>query len=103
MLLNDEWKALLRDYRVYHNDPRCEATHLVGIPMILASLPLVFFAPAWGVGLFVVGWILQFIGHKFQGNPPKFFGDPRNLIVGALWWFDTVLRPFGLSKRIFGT
>lgn len=102
-MLNDAWKEMLEEYRVYHNNPVCEATHLVGIPIILASLPLALFAWKAAAALFVGGWILQFIGHKFQGNPPKFFGDWRNLIVGAIWWFDTVLRPTGLNKQIFGT
>jgi uncharacterized membrane protein YGL010W len=39
------------------------------------------------VGLFVVGWIFQFIGHAFEGKPPEFFQDWRFLFVGLRWWF----------------
>ena len=101
MLLNDEWRRLLQEYRAYHDDPVCEATHLVGIPLIVAALPAMV-VPAVGGGMFVAGWVLQFVGHHYQGNPPKFFGDRRNLLVGLLWWFDTVLRPFGLADALFG-
>ena len=38
-------------------------------------------------GLFVVGWIFQFIGHAFEGKPPEFFQDWRFLFVGLRWWF----------------
>ena len=40
-----------------------------------------------GAGLFVVGWVFQFIGHAFEGKPPEFFKDWRFLFVGLSWWF----------------
>ena len=43
------------------------------------------------LGLFVVGWILQFIGHYFEGKPPEFFKDYRFLFVGTRWWARKVL------------
>ncbi len=100
-ILNEEWQQLLADYREYHDDFICEATHLVGIPMIMASLPAMIIPPI-GIGMFAAGWTLQGIGHVSKGNPPKFFGDKRNLLVGAIWWFDTVLRPVGLAEPLFG-
>ena len=27
------------------------------------------------VGLFVIGWVFQFVGHGFEGKPPEFFKD----------------------------
>lgn len=89
LTLNAEWSRLLREYERAHSDPRNAACHRIGIPMILASLPI----GATVVGLplaatlFGVGWGFQFAGHWFQGNDPSFFGDRRNLLVGALWWF----------------
>jgi uncharacterized membrane protein YGL010W len=100
-LLNEEWQGLIRDYKDYHSNPICEATHLVGIPAIVVSLPLMVVPPVGG-SLFVAGWILQGIGHYFQGNPPKFFGDTRNLFVGVLWWLERVLSPTGLTPALFG-
>lgn len=101
MLLNDEWKGLLADYRAYHSNPINEATHFVGIPMIVASLPWMLVPPV-GLSMFTAGWALQFAGHAVQGNPPKFFGDKRNLLVGVVWWVDTALRPTGLNTVLFG-
>ena len=37
-------------------------------------------------GLFVVGWVLQFLGHWVEGKPPEFFKDWRFLFVGLRWW-----------------
>jgi uncharacterized membrane protein YGL010W len=41
-------------------------------------------------GLFVAGWIFQFIGHAFEGKPPEFFQDWRFLFVGLRWWFAKI-------------
>jgi uncharacterized membrane protein YGL010W len=86
--LNEEWTRLLDRYNDQHKDPRNKACHRIGIPMILASLPIG--ATVVGIPLaatlFTVGWGFQFLGHRFEGNDPAFFSDPRNLAVGALWW-----------------
>ena len=86
--LNREWTLLLERYKGAHRDPRNQATHMIGIPMILASLPLgisIVGLPL-GAGLFTVGWGFQFLGHWFEGNDPAFFSDRRSLVMGALWW-----------------
>jgi len=88
--LNTEWTGLLEDYKRQHSDPRNQACHSIGIPMILASLPVgatVIGLPL-AATLFTVGWGFQFAGHYFEGNSPAFFGDRRNLLVGALWWMQ---------------
>jgi uncharacterized membrane protein YGL010W len=44
----------------------------------------------WWKGLaamFLTGWVLQFVGHAFEGKPPEFFKDWRFLFVGLRWWF----------------
>lgn len=38
-----------------------------------------------GIGLFVVGWIIQFVGHYFEGRKPAFVDDLMGLIVGPLF------------------
>ncbi|MCC6645734.1 MAG: DUF962 domain-containing protein [Polyangiaceae bacterium] len=88
--LNEEWTELLSAYKASHADPRNQACHRVGIPMILASLPVgatIVGLPA-AASLFTVGWAFQFAGHWFEGNDPAFFGDRRNLAVGVLWWLE---------------
>jgi len=44
------------------------------------------------LALFVSGWILQFIGHAFEGKPPEFFSDWRFLFVGVRWWWAKMNR-----------
>jgi uncharacterized membrane protein YGL010W len=40
---------------------------------------------AWGLGLFFVGWVIQFIGHYFEGSRPAFVDDVIGLAVGPLF------------------
>jgi uncharacterized membrane protein YGL010W len=64
--------------------------------MIAISLPLfvaaMFVPHLWivPVGLFLLGWIFQFIGHYFEGKPPEFFSDYRFLFVGLRWWLAKI-------------
>ncbi|HAS6086357.1 TPA: DUF962 domain-containing protein [Vibrio vulnificus] len=49
----------------------------------LLGLPLAEMA----VGLFVVLWIFQFVGHKIEGKKPSFFEDLKFLLIGPVWVF----------------
>lgn len=44
------------------------------------------------LGLFVVAWIGQFVGHKIEGKKPSFFKDLQFLLIGPLWIFKRLLR-----------
>ncbi|MDO8696371.1 MAG: DUF962 domain-containing protein [Pseudomonas sp.] len=39
----------------------------------------------WGLGLFVLGGIIQFIGHYYEGRKPAFVDDLMGLAVGPLF------------------
>jgi len=87
---------LIQNYKESHTHPINHLTHFFGIPMIVVSLPFFFFNWKWGLGLFVGGWMLQFLGHIFEGKPPAFFKNPKFLLIGPLWWFKKVL---GLERK----
>ena len=38
-----------------------------------------------GVGVFVVAWIAQFVGHHIEGRRPSFLTDLTYLLIGPLW------------------
>ncbi len=88
--MHDDWHRLLAEYKSQHQHPKNQWSHSIGIPMIIASLPLIISIVGLplGAALFTVGWGFQFLGHYYEGNDPAFFGDKRNLIVGALWWAE---------------
>lgn len=73
-------------YEAEHTKFATKLTHMVGIPMIVFSLPAAFVNPPVAAALFVGGWALQFVGHYvFEGNRPAFYGDPYYLLVGPVW------------------
>lgn len=96
--LNREWSDLLRQYKKQHQDPRNQACHRIGIPMITASIPIgaTIIGLPLAAGLFTAGWGFQFLGHYFEGTDPAFFSDSRQLLVGVLWW----LQKSGVSVQV---
>ena len=40
---------------------------------------------AWALGIFVVGWAIQFLGHKYEGVKPAFFDDVKQLLIGPVF------------------
>ena len=42
-------------------------------------------ALGWAAFVFVAGWVLQFLGHKWEGLKPAFFDDAKQLLIGPLF------------------
>jgi uncharacterized membrane protein YGL010W len=88
---SDQWIA---QYASSHQNRWNRACHTLGIPMIAISLFVGAAGFIWpghylkhiGLGMFIVGWIFQFIGHAIEQTLPEFFHDPRFLLVGLRWW-----------------
>ena len=89
---------LLANYKAKHQHPLNRLTHSIGIPLIVISLPLFFFAWRWALALFVFGWILQFVGHAIEGNQPAFMKNPIYLLIGPLWLLRRAASVIGLGK-----
>lgn len=77
------------------------AVFLTMIPIIAAFTAANFYLSAQfgklylyvNIGLFVIAWIGQFIGHKIEGAKPSFIDDLFFLLIGPVW----VLRKFGVN------
>lgn len=78
-------KAMLEKYRQDHQHPVNRALHTVGIPTIVASIFVFPLNPFLAAGMFVFGWILQLVGHAFEGKAPSFLRDPKFLLIGPVW------------------
>ncbi|MCV0369034.1 Mpo1-like protein [Filomicrobium sp.] len=63
------------------------------IELLHAYVPV----PVWliALGLFVILWVVQYVGHKIEGRRPSFFKDAQFLLIGPVWVFDKLLRSFG--------
>ena len=49
------------------------------------------------VALFVIGWTIQFVGHKIEGQKPSFFEDLQFLLIGPVWLLADAYRRLGIS------
>jgi uncharacterized membrane protein YGL010W len=61
------------------------AMQQAGIPILSTS-----------VAIFVVAWIGQFIGHKYEGKKPSFFRDLQFLLIGPAWTLSWLYRRLGI-------
>ena len=54
----------------------------------------------WGVGTFVVGWVIQFIGHWYEGKKPAFVDDIMGLLVGPMFVTAEAMFLLGWNKPL---
>ncbi|MEO6772113.1 MAG: Mpo1-like protein [Kofleriaceae bacterium] len=65
----------------------------------IAAMPM----PVWAVAstsLFVGGWALQFLGHKFEGKKPAFLDDLASLWIGPLFIAAEVAFALGHAPEL---
>ena len=55
---------------------------------------------ALGLGLFVVGWVIQFIGHAYEGKKPAFVDDLVGLLLGPLFVVAELGFALGLRTEL---
>lgn len=53
---------------------------------------------AIAISVFVVGWILQFIGHAYEKAKPAFVDDLNQLLIGPLFLIAEIYLALGLDK-----
>ena len=49
------------------------------------------------LGIFVFAWILQFIGHKIEGEKPSFFKDIQFLLIGPAWLLGFIYKKLNIN------
>lgn len=53
-----------------------------------------------GLGAFVLGWIIQFVGHAYEGRKPAFVDDVSGLIIGPLFVVAELAFMLGLCAGL---
>jgi uncharacterized membrane protein YGL010W len=155
MSLRDWILEQLAMYLAYHRDARNQATHHIGVPVIVFSVLLaldqivlpvaasthfsiaqillgvliltyliaapavgiaaaVFYAVVYAIvlripaplvwpvagGAFVLGWIVQFIGHAFEGRRPAFFVNILQVFMAPAFLIAEILFAVGFQKTL---
>jgi uncharacterized membrane protein YGL010W len=60
---------------------------------LLGPMPLLCLA----IGVFVLAWIAQFVGHHIEGRRPAFFTDLVYLLIGPAWIVAKIMRRLGIA------
>lgn len=72
------------------------AVALVALALIVSWLDSLA-TPLWAIclGIFIIAWIGQFIGHAIEGKQPSFFKDLQFLLIGPMWLLSFIYRKVG--------
>ena len=54
----------------------------------------------WGLGCFAIGWVIQFIGHWYEGRKPAFVDDLVGLLVGPMFVVAEAMFMLGWNKPL---
>jgi uncharacterized membrane protein YGL010W len=54
----------------------------------------------WGLGLFALGWLIQFVGHWYEGRKPAFVDDLAGLLVGPMFVTAEAMFMLGWNKPL---
>ncbi|MBC8056905.1 MAG: DUF962 domain-containing protein [Rhizobiales bacterium] len=75
----------------------------VGV-LLLAAHQLAYGSTAawlgWGLGTFVMGWVIQFVGHWYEGRKPAFVDDLAGLLVGPMFVTAEAMFMLGWNKPL---
>jgi len=64
-----------------------------GLYRVLGPANLMWLA----LGVFVVAWVAQFVGHHIEGRRPAFFTDLAYLLIGPAWIVAKIMRKLGIA------
>ena len=86
---------------------------IIGLAIVVTSIPLLFAAGAiaihvsilwvWviAVGLFVLGWALQIVGHQlFEGKRPTLLNNPVQMLISPMYMFAKLFVFLGLRPDL---
>jgi uncharacterized membrane protein YGL010W len=80
----------------------------IGSPVFLASMAVISLLAvgivqalgSWllpvSIGVFVLAWVAQFVGHRIEGRKPSFFEDLQYLWVGPLFVLAKLYARLGI-------
>jgi uncharacterized membrane protein YGL010W len=72
---------------------------LIALAQPLGALPTGFWL-AIGLGFFFFGWVIQFVGHYYEGRKPAFVDDVSGLFVGPMFVVAEAMFALGLERPL---
>jgi len=98
------WALATIWYLMLGNPVLAIAVSVVNGVLIWLAAPLAAGSTAswlgWGIGAFMLGWILQFIGHYYEGKKPAFVDDILGLLTGPMFVTAEAMFALGWGKEL---
>ncbi|GAA0789064.1 MULTISPECIES: DUF962 domain-containing protein [Pseudomonadati] len=72
------------------------------IPVLITSEMAVHSSQPFvlAISIFVVGWIIQFVGHKYEKAKPAFMDDLNQLLIGPFFLMAELYFMLGWEKQL---
>ncbi|MDP5145173.1 DUF962 domain-containing protein [Shewanella sp. ULN5] len=72
------------------------------IPVLITSEMAVHTAQPFmlAISIFVIGWIIQFVGHKYEKAKPAFMDDLNQLLIGPFFLMAELYFILGWEKQL---
>ncbi len=106
LMLNPAWMVLVAAglyYLLLDAGLGLTLTVIMAALTWVAAQIAVMSTAAWlatGIGMFVAGWIIQFIGHYYEGRRPAFVDDIIGLMIGPLFVWAEIVFAAGLRQDL---
>ena len=103
--LSSFWTREFAHYLNEHRNPLNRATHMVGVPLLLATAIVGLCQQNWTMAVVgqLVGWTIQIAGHRIEGNRPALLKRPISFLMGALMvlveFAELLGLHFGFARR----
>jgi len=49
------------------------------------------------IAIFIIAWVIQFIGHEIEGKKPSFLKDIQFLLIGPAWLLSFIYKKIGIK------
>ena len=72
------------------------------LPTVYLANQIALYEQAYlvAIGVFVIGWVFQFIGHKFEKAKPAFLDDLNQLMIGPFFLMAELYFMIGLESSL---
>lgn len=80
------------------------AVSAMNFMIVMLALPVgTLSTPVWltlGVGLFLAGWLVQSVGHYYEGRKPVYLGHPSTLLTAPMFVAAEALFAAGWGRSL---
>lgn len=59
-----------------------------------------FYIYTLSIGLFIIGWVFQFLGHHLEGNKPALFDNLSHIFIAPIYLMSKIIAKMGFKIHL---